>query len=445
MRADGVPFAFGESADACRALAEEFVPGPGADVVILGWGTGDLVDAVRARIGSGKSILVVEPFPEVADAARAASPRSVRLLDGRFSKVLGDLSSWASRSTRRLGSMTYLVHPALESLLLAEEFPLWGGESNAFWPWWRFFCLHDDANQPSVLLHRNGDDRSWAVLSEIWRTLVAVLPGVRTLYTDSPAPAAPASPSLLSIVVVTYRQPARLEVLLRTLAAARPADPWELIVVDNGGDEATSALLEAASASWPLTVVRSGENAGAIRGRNLGADAARGEILVFLDDDVVFHAPGWDLIVRKILDAHPRIGAVGAFGVVYGRDDSESFLQRFLLPELVAPVAWLSAYMVAVRRRAFDEAGRWDDRYGLIGGEDVGLGYQMRARGWISVAAPFALEPDYLRHAIAHRERRSAEEAEARRRGSEVFREAWGTPARLLDAARDNRTARDAD
>jgi glycosyltransferase involved in cell wall biosynthesis len=70
--------------------------------------------------------------------------------------------------------------------------------------------------------------------------------------------------------------------------------PWELIVVDDGSSEETSAYLESVrdAAAVPVTVIASATSRGIAAAINQGLKAARGEYLVLLNNDVVV-TDGW--------------------------------------------------------------------------------------------------------------------------------------------------------
>ncbi len=95
----------------------------------------------------------------------------------------------------------------------------------------------------------------------------------------------------LSVVIPTLdKEP----LLRRTLAALAAQDAgsgrtWEVVVVDDGSRDGTAGLLAAAAArpGARLRVVSPGRNVGRARARNLGARAARGRWILFLDDDIV--------------------------------------------------------------------------------------------------------------------------------------------------------------
>jgi GT2 family glycosyltransferase len=104
--------------------------------------------------------------------------------------------------------------------------------------------------------------------------------------------------NVISIVLATYRRPALLAQALESFRALHaPSVDYEILVVDNGGDAETRRVATRASESLPLRFIvesRQGQN----HGRNRGIREARGDLLVFTDDDVLAD-PGWLLELRE--------------------------------------------------------------------------------------------------------------------------------------------------
>ncbi|GAA2712773.1 glycosyltransferase [Actinoplanes palleronii] len=116
----------------------------------------------------------------------------------------------------------------------------------------------------------------------------------------------PARPPAVSVVVVHYRQQAELD---RTLAAlhrqTHPADRTEIIVVDDGSPEPPRVP------DGVRLLCQADEGFRVAAARNLGASAATGDVLCFLDADTV-PEPGY-------LTAITRLPALAPEAVVAGR------------------------------------------------------------------------------------------------------------------------------
>jgi len=165
-----------------------------------------------------------------------------------------------------------------------------------------------------------------------------------------------------------------------SLAALR-AQAWpslEIVYADDGSTDGSAEL----AARWAdrVVVVAGPPSAGAAR--NAGAAAAKGEVLVFVDADVVA-PPGTVAALAAVLAAD--LGLTAVFGSYDAAPAHPSLISRFrnLLHHHVhqrsppeAETFW--AGCGAVRREAFERTGGFDPRSPI---EDVELGRRMRAAG----------------------------------------------------------------
>lgn len=94
-----------------------------------------------------------------------------------------------------------------------------------------------------------------------------------------------------SIIVPTSGRPGYLEVALWSIAAQAAQRDSELIVVDDG-EPGRAPETRAAAERFGARYVRNRGERGLNRARNLGIEAATGELLVFVDDDIAAR-PGW--------------------------------------------------------------------------------------------------------------------------------------------------------
>jgi glycosyltransferase involved in cell wall biosynthesis len=89
----------------------------------------------------------------------------------------------------------------------------------------------------------------------------------------------------VSVIIPTYNRKHPLRAVLRSLSAqTHPCDRYEVIVVDDGSTDDTSSVIHE-EYPFSLRYVRQTNQGDAIA-RNLGAQESKGELLIFLDDDI---------------------------------------------------------------------------------------------------------------------------------------------------------------
>ena len=115
-------------------------------------------------------------------------------------------------------------------------------------------------------------------------------------------------PPAISVVVCSYRSRRRIDNALGSLRRQDLDEPWEVIVVDSGDDDAADYVARA----YPeVKVVRSARRLYPAAARNAGVRAARGRFVAFLPDDGVAE-PDW---VRRRLQRH-REGHAAVGGAI---------------------------------------------------------------------------------------------------------------------------------
>lgn len=123
------------------------------------------------------------------------------------------------------------------------------------------------------------------------------------------------SPEGISAVLITHnRRGWLLEALTHLARSGAPLD--ECLVVDNASTDGTAPAVRARFPGVRLLV--STENLGVARARNLGAERARYDLVLFLDDDGVLEPEGL-LPLAVELRSRPRLAAVGLTVVEVGR------------------------------------------------------------------------------------------------------------------------------
>jgi len=163
---------------------------------------------------------------------------------------------------------------------------------------------------------------------------------------------------------------------VRALCGLSYDGPIEIIVVVDGSTDGSADALAKVDCALPLRVIEE-ENRGQGAARNRGAAEATGEILLFLDDDMICEL---DLVQQ-----HARLHAEGA-DVVTGEIPIHENSSRGLVTDRLAKAASYSragrgsAFEVysgnlSIQKAVFREIGGFDED--LRAGEDLELGIRL--------------------------------------------------------------------
>ncbi len=193
-------------------------------------------------------------------------------------------------------------------------------------------------------------------------------------------------PTRFSFIVPFHRG---LPCLARCLAALDPLPPEsELIIAADGpvDDCRQLALLHRAR------VIAIEEASGPAVARNVAAAAAVGDVLVFIDADVVVARVGLTRMTRMFVE-HPETAA--AFGSYDERPAEPGFISQYKnlshsfihhSSAIEARTFW--AGFGAVRRDAFHAIGGFDERFDRPSVEDIDFGYRLAHAGCAVVLDP---------------------------------------------------------
>lgn len=204
-----------------------------------------------------------------------------------------------------------------------------------------------------------------------------------------------------SVVIPTYQRRDLVVLAVSALARQTDAPPFEVIVVVDGSTDGSAEALRGLRTPFPLAVIEQ-PNRGAAAARNAGAAAARGEILLFLDDD---------------MEADPRLLSVldeahtGDADVVLGHlplhpDSPDNVVSRAVgdwalqrMARLSRPDAALTVHdlltgQLSLSSELFGAIGGFDESFtrdGLFGGEDLDFGLRLLLAGRRLVFEPAAV------------------------------------------------------
>jgi glycosyltransferase involved in cell wall biosynthesis len=192
--------------------------------------------------------------------------------------------------------------------------------------------------------------------------------------------AIPEPPVQLSIIIPFHRG---VESLRRSVEAFLPLAPgWELIIAGDAPIEDCEPL---ARESGARLLNLPGPQGPAVA-RNRASEIAAGEVLVFVDADVVASRAAVER-VSHVFEAHSDVSAVfGAYDetpwdpgfVSQYKNLAHSYIHQS--SATVAQTFWSG--FGAVRRQAFEAVGGFDERFRRPSVEDIDLGYRLTAAGF---------------------------------------------------------------
>lgn len=232
------------------------------------------------------------------------------------------------------------------------------------------------------------------------------------------------------------------------LAGSTDYPRLELVLVDNGSGDDSLELARAVETPFPIAILANPHNESFSDANDQGAEAASGELLLFLNNDTEPFEPGW---LRELVACHadnragitgstliePAPAAPGGYTVQHRamllREDGAGGLRADLCgrgedplgaglgEDAETPVA--AGACMLVERDLFEAVGGFTHGY-LYGGEDVDLGFKVLDRGRPLVCSGRSL----LIHRLGSTRSGPGETGgNATRRGNRrLLRERWG-------------------
>lgn len=202
-----------------------------------------------------------------------------------------------------------------------------------------------------------------------------------------------------SVIIINYRTPQLTADCIQSLLKVMPSE-GEIIVVDNGSEDDSLQILKNTFEST-IKLISSEINMGFASGNNLGAKAASGHYLVFLNSDTIIDN---DFITPciKILKSNEHIAVVAPRLKLSNEDFQKTAYGRFpTLWKLITQqtkkelalsdgdhteVDWVSGCALIIPRELFDKIGGWDEKFFLYY-EDVDLCLRAHHAGFTCAVA----------------------------------------------------------
>jgi GT2 family glycosyltransferase len=396
--------------------------GDRVQLVWFGCSTGPL-----ASLPGSEILPFVYDYAEYAEALRRARLDLVLapLVDDRFNRCKSNIK-WLELSAAGVPGVYADLEPYRESIEPGATGLLAGSDPDA---WYAAIerVIEDEPLRLALARRAQAD-----VLAR-W-TLETGAASYARFYEEIAASgtASASRPPRCSIVIPVWNRADLTAQCLDSLRALRSATAYEVVVVDNGSTDHTARVLE--QRGW-VRVVRNPQNLGFAVACNQGARAARGDVLVFLNNDTIPLA-GWLDALAAVLDADPGAGIVGAkllypnrtvqhAGIAISRDYECPYLLYRGLPEDDPRVnrrralRAVTGACLAIRGELFRELGGFDEGY-RNSFEDADLCLRAVARGWRVIYEPAS--------ALFHLESQTPGRSDHDRANFTRFRARWPDP-----------------
>jgi GT2 family glycosyltransferase len=216
----------------------------------------------------------------------------------------------------------------------------------------------------------------------------------------------------ISVVVVNWNRKELLRACLASLAGQTFTD-FEVIVVDNGSEDGSRALVQEMTGSFPrpLRLIENEENKGFCAGNNQGFAISQSEYVALLNNDAEAE-PGWLEAMFEAIRVKPDVGEsdVGMVAskilvwedpsvidkcghLIYpdgqnrGRGSGQIDRGQFNRQE---EALWPDGCAALYRRAMLDEVGGFDEEF-FAYADDAELGLRARIAGWTCLYAPGAV------------------------------------------------------
>ena len=200
---------------------------------------------------------------------------------------------------------------------------------------------------------------------------------------------------LVSVVIPTYNRLPILKKCLDSLENKILIDEffdYEVVIVDDGSTDGTIKWLEENIQTFPHLRFFEQSHGGPALGRNLGVEKSNGDLIIFIDSDLVVDKYFLMNHVHSLTKAwkKQRNRKCFTYGSVintsnFNNPKSEPFKLQVL------SWAYFATGNVAIDKKVLEKSGLFDTSFHLYGWEDLELGERLRNMGVKLVKCPKAI------------------------------------------------------
>lgn len=233
-----------------------------------------------------------------------------------------------------------------------------------------------------------------------------------------------------SIIIVHYAQPLGIEILnveMESILNFTNPEPFEIILVDNSDGDISEDNVETwKQHEFPIEWIRNTENVGWVKGCNQGIEAAEGEFIVLMNNDVIVSLK-WLTILKDVwrhgINTGLRVATVGPQAMF--ADHGQDLRDHPMLPNPTLSSS-MTHFCAFFWRKVFEDIGTLDPLFSKIDGyfSDDDLNLRLAQSGYVNLIAPLTvlhLKPHFHRGEYESRCKEIFEKI-----GPALFVEKWG-------------------
>ena len=197
----------------------------------------------------------------------------------------------------------------------------------------------------------------------------------------------------VSIVIPTYnRKPILIKCLhaLENQKLNKLIDSYEIIVVDDGSTDGTTEWIKENQKNLPHVVLYEQEHGGPALGRNLGVLKSTGDVIIFIDSDLVVVD---NFIINHVSKLNKYWIKKNKKCFTYGSVINTSNFQNPLSEDSKITdisFAYFATGNVAISKELLLDVGLFDTSFSLYGWEDLELGERLKKIGVKLIKCPDA-------------------------------------------------------
>jgi len=197
----------------------------------------------------------------------------------------------------------------------------------------------------------------------------------------------------ISIILLTFNALEYTKKCVDSILANTKYYPYEIVFVDNAStDGSVEYLRRLVKDHDNFTLIENKENKGFAGGNNQGVEAASGEYVMLLNNDVLV-SNNWLSRMVNSIEKHKKIGTVGpvtnrisgrqSYVGQYEGDDYEDFAQ-FIENEnkgKLTPRRRLAGFAMLMKKNIYEEVDGFDETFGVGNFEDDDMSLKVRSKG----------------------------------------------------------------